>query len=463
MKITQDEVVDNQTTLHIELEEEDLSPYLDRGYQRIANQIVIPGFRKGKAPRRVVESMIGRESLLNEVLDNMVFEVIGKVIEERELDSVGIPRIDDLDFDPVQFTAVVPLRPDIDLGEYESIRVEYEEAEVTDEQVSERIQAIRESLGTWETAERPAQFGDMVVMTMSSDVEGENRWNGEDTSFYMAEDGGYPLPGFSAKLVDLEIGQPTEFSLEIPEDFSDASLVGKEASFNVTVTEVRERVLPELNDEFAQGLPDGFADLDALTTIVRESMTSEAEMQTQMEYRDSVIGALLESATFTVPPVILETEVERIQDTQRQSLENANIQVVDYLAAIGMTEEEAEREAEEQAERRVRRTLVINKLADLEDVEVTDPEIDEEFNQLYAGQRMRRQERRDIRNSIANRMRYDKTIDALISIARGERACAELAESDGDDTQNEESEVTDSGCASGTRTEGDQQEDDSQA
>ena len=128
MKITQDEVVDNQTTLHIELEDEDLSPYLDRGYQRIANQIVIPGFRKGKAPRRVVEGMVGRESLLNEVLDSMVFESIGKAIEERELDSVGIPRVDDLDLDPVQFTAIVPLRPDIDLGAYTDIRVDYEDA-----------------------------------------------------------------------------------------------------------------------------------------------------------------------------------------------------------------------------------------------------------------------------------------------------------------------------------------------
>ena len=445
MKITQDEVVDNQTTLHIELEDEDLSPYLDRGYQRIANQIVIPGFRKGKAPRRVVESMVGRESLLNEVLDSMVFEVIGKAIEERELDSVGIPKVDDLDLDPVQFTAVVPLRPDIDLGDYESIRVEYDDSEVTDEQVSERIQSIRESLGTWETAERPAQFGDMAVINMSSDVEGENRWNGEETSFYMAEDGRYPVPGFSAKLVDLEIGQPAEFSLEIPEDFTDASLVGKEASFNVTVTEVRERVLPELNDEFAQGLPDGFADLDALMSTVKEAMASEAEMQTRMEYRDSVIEALLESATFTIPPVVIETEVERIQDTQRRSLENANIQVADYLAAVGMTEEQAEQEAEEQAEQRVRRSLVINKLADLQEVEVSDPEIDEQFNQLYAGQRMRRQERRDLRNSLSDRIRYDKTIDALVSIAKGER--------DGDDTQNEESEVPDS--------EGDQQEDDS--
>ena len=447
MKITQDEVVDNQTTFHIELEDEDLDPYLDRGYQRIASQIVIPGFRKGKAPRRVVESMVGRESLLHEVLDNMVFEVIGKVIEERELDSVGIPKVDDLDLDPVQFTAIVPLRPDIDLGDYESIRVEYEEPGVTDEQVSERIQAIRESLGTWETVERPAQFGDMAVITMSSEVDGESRWQGEDMSFYMAEDGGYPLPGFSANLVDLELGQPTEFSLEIPDDFSDASVVGKEASFNVTVTEVRERVLPELNDEFAQGLPDGYADLDELETTVRESMTYEDEIQTRMEYRDSVVEALLESATFTIPPVVLETEAERIQDSQRRSLENANIQLADYLAAIGMTEEEAEQEAEEQAEQRVRRTLVINKLADIEEVEVTDPEIDEEFNQLYAGQRMRRQERREVRNSLSDRIRYDKAIDALVSIARGER--------DSDDTQNEESEVPDS--------EGDQQEDDSQA
>ena len=448
MKITQDDVVDNQTALHIELEEEDLGPYLDRGYQRISNQIVIPGFRKGKAPRRVVESMVGRESLLNEVLDSMVFESVGKAIEEQELDSVGIPKIDDVDLDPVQFTAVVPLRPEIDLGAYEDIRVEFEESEVTDEQIDERLQAIRESLGTWETVERPAQFGDMAVINMTSEVEGESRWEGEESSFYMAEDGRYPVPGFSAELVDLEIGQPTEFTLEVPEDFTDASLVGKEASFNVTVTEVRERVLPELTDEFAQGLPDGFADLEALTTAVREGMASESEMQTQMEYRDSVIDTLLESASFTIPPVVIETEIERIQDSQRRSLENANIQVSDYLAAIGMTEEQAEQEAEEQAEQRVRRSLVINKLADLEEVEVTDPEIDEQFNQLYAGQRMRRQERRDMRNSLSDRIRYDKAIDAMVSIAKGER--------DGDATpeeQNEESEVPDS--------EGDQQEDDS--
>jgi trigger factor len=176
-------------------------------------------------------------------------------------------------------------------------------------------------------------------------------------------------------------------------------------------------------------------------------MASEAEMQTRMEYRDSVIEALLESASFTIPPVVLETEVERIQDSQRRSLESANIQVADYLAAVGMTEEQAEQEAEEQAEQRVRRSLVINKLADLEEVEVTDPEIDEQFNQLYAGQRMRRQERRDLRSSLSDRIRYDKTIDALVSIARGER--------ESDDAQNEESEVTDS--------EGDQQDDDSQA
>ena len=450
MKITQDEVVDNQTTLHIELEDEDLDPYLDRGYQRIANQIAIPGFRKGKAPRRVVESMVGRESLLNEVLDSMVFESVGKAIEEQDLDSVGIPKIDDLDLDPVQFTAVVPLRPEIDLGAYEEIRVEYEEPEVTDEQIDERLQAIRESLGTWETVERAPQFGDMAVINMTSEVDGESRWQGEESSFYMAEDGRYPVPGFAAELVDLEVDQPKEFTLEIPEDFTDASVVGKEASFNVTVTEVRERVLPELNDEFAQGLPDGFDDLDALTTAVREGMVSETEMQHQMEYRDSVIDALLESASFTIPPVVIETEIERIQDNQRRSLENANIQVADYLAAVGMTEDEAEQEAEDQAEQRVRRTMVINRLADLEEVEVTDPEIDEQFNQLYAGQRMRRQERRDLRNSLSDRIRYDKAVEAMVSIAKGER--------DGDDTdtqdvQNEESEVPDS--------EGDQQEDDS--
>ena len=447
MKITQDEVVDNQTTLHIELEDDDLGPYLDRGYQSISQQIVIPGFRKGKAPRRVVEGFVGRESLLNEVLDTMIFEVVGKAIEEQELDSVGLPRIDELELEPVNFRAVVPLRPDIDLGDYESIRVDFEEPEVTDEQVTARIDAIRQSLGTWEPVDRPAQFEDLTVIDLRSDVDGQNPWTADDQTFFLAEEGRFPLPGFSAQLVDLEIGLPKEFTLEVPEDFQDDSLAGKQASFTVTVKEVSERVLPELNDEFAQGLPDGYEDLNALTTAVREALAADAEAQGESEYRNNVLETLIEATSMTIPPVVLETETERIQEDQLRYLANANIRLDDFLTSIGKTEEENEKESEEQAEQRIRRNLVIARLADVEGIEATEQEIDERYNQMYAGQRMRRQERRSRRDSLAEMIKFEKTLDALVSIAKGERDNADAAPTT-------DTDVSDS--------EGDQEEDDSQ-
>ena len=420
MKITQDEVVDNQTTLRIELEDDDLIPYLDRGYRRIAHQVSVPGFRQGKAPRSIVEGMIGRETILNEILDAMVSETIVKAVDELGLDSMGMPRVDGLEFDPVQFTAIVPLSPQIDLGDYRSIRIEYDEPEVSDEEVNQRIDAIRESLGEWSVVDRPPQFGDLTNIDMSSDVDGQSPWSAEDDTFYVAEDGGYPIPGFSQHLVSAELGEPVEFTLQIPEDHNDVSLAGKEASFSVTVNEVRERTLPELTDEWAQSLPDGFEGVDALVSAVKEAIVSQTMMDFENGYRNDALQALVDGADLIIAPVIVENEAERIRQEQDLALERSNINRSDYLAAIGMTEEEAVRESLEEAEQRVRRNVVVNNLADLEDIEATDQELDERFNEMYAGRRMRRQQRRALRQELAAGIRIEKALDLLISIAKGE-------------------------------------------
>ena len=395
MKITQDEVVDNQTTLHIELEDSDLDPYLDQGYRRISPKVSIPGFRRGKAPRRVIENYIGRDGLLNEVFDSMVFEVTDKAIKEQNLDAVGVPIIKDADMDPVQFSATIPLRPDIQLGDYRAIRIDYEEVVISEDDVSSRIDDIRQSLGTWEEVDREPRFGDLTSLDMHGVVDDEPVWSGEDITFYLDEEGSNPLPGFPAEIVGAEINQQIDFTLEVPDDFRDASIAGKEASFSVTVKTVQERILPELNDEFAQGLPDGFEDLDALRTQVEEALTADAKSKADSDYQDKVIQTLLDGTDIEVPPVLLEQEAKNIQgQTRNRFLGQANIIREDYLAAIGKTEEEVLEEAKEEADKRIRRSFVINKISDLEGVEVTTPEVDERFNQFYAGQRMRRRERR---------------------------------------------------------------------
>ena len=420
MKITQEEVVDNQTTLRIELEEADLNPYLDQGYRRLAPQISLPGFRKGKVPRHIVEGFMGRERLLNEVLDNMVYEVTSKAIEEQDIDAAGVPKIEDLDLDPVSFTAIVALKPEVQLGDYKSIRVPFEPDEVTDEAVTQRIDNIRESMGSWETVERPPQIGDLLNLDARGEIEGEEFWSREDGVLYLDDEGSVPVTGFPQAMVGIEPGQETEFTLLIPEDFRDASIAGKEASFTVTAKEVRERSLPELNDEFAQSLPDGYENLEALREEVRKGMTADADARLEQEYEARVIQSLIDEATITIPPVMLENEATRIQNTQDQILESANIRKDDYLRSTGKTEEEVQKEAEEEAEQRIRRTFALNKVSELEEVEVTDQEIDERFNEMYAGQRMRRRERRIRREPLDDMLKYEKTTALLVEIAKSE-------------------------------------------
>ena len=142
MKITQDDVVDRQTVLHIELEDDDMDPYMDRAYQRVVQRVNIPGFRKGKAPRRIIEQYFGRESMLNEVLDSMLPELTNQAINEKDLDAVGLPSIEMEELDPFQFSAIVPLRPEVDLGGYSEIRIEKEQPKIEDDAVDSRIEPV---------------------------------------------------------------------------------------------------------------------------------------------------------------------------------------------------------------------------------------------------------------------------------------------------------------------------------
>ena len=297
MNITQDEVVDSQTTLHIELEDADLDPYLDRAYRQVVGRMAVPGFRRGKAPRSVVESLMGRETLLNEVLEYMVSDVISRAVEEQELDTVGSPSIDDLDMDPVQFKATLPLRPDVQLGDYRSIRVDYSVDEVSENDIAERLDRLRESLGTWESVDRPPQFEDLTTISFKGIVDGEEVWNRENSTFYLHEEGGSPVPGFAANLVNAELGSELEFTVAVPDDFRNLSVAGKDALFSATVHDVKERALPELNDEFAQSLPDGFETLEDLRKAVADALERDSENSANAEY----ITRVMDSAARTDP------------------------------------------------------------------------------------------------------------------------------------------------------------------
>lgn len=428
MKITQDEVVDNQTTLHIELEDADLAPYLDRGYRRIADRVAIPGFRRGKAPRRVVEQALGREQLLSEVLDSMAYETADKAIAQRELDAAAPPKIEKLDMqdqDAILITATVPLKPEVTLGDYRATRIDFSVDEVTDEQVDDQIESIRQSMGNWEEVERPARFGDLLTIDMTGYVEGGEEgdsWGVGLQSMYLAEDGTRPLPGFSARLVGAEAGDVLEFTLIVPDNYPLPGSAGKPAHFTVNVYDVMERILPALDDDFARSLPDGFANVEALRVGVLEALINAADAQANSHYREQVISALVEGAEFILPPVMVEREADHIVSEQFGYLERNNIRKEDYLASVGRTEDDLREEAKTEARRRVSRSLALTHLAEIENVEPTEAQITERFNSIYAGARLRRRERGSRREGVQNMLRMEQAIELLASIAKGEGA-----------------------------------------
>ena len=420
MKIAQDDVVERQTTLHIELDNEDVEPYIDRAYKRVVQRVNIPGFRKGKAPRSIVEQMFGRESLINDVLDTMLPELTSKAINDQELDAVGLPSIELEELDPLQFSATVPLQPEVDLGNYQGIRIKKEVANLDEGAVDQRIEQLRLSVASWEPAERSVEMGDMVSAQIEGQIDGKTTFDEKDAVYLVNEEIARPFPGFSEKLVGLSVNEPAEFDLDIPEDFPDPNIAGKTSTFNVTISDVKSRILPELDDEFAKSIGDGYEDLDDLKSQISESLQSEADIEITRTYRDSLIEALVETATLEIPPLLLKHESEHMIQEQERMVGQANMVLDDYLQSIGKSREELEEESATEAETRLTRSFVLSKLAETEQIEVTDSDVEEKIKEMFANAEQEFPESsqsEEMKNYLRSNLRMERTMERLENIA----------------------------------------------
>ena len=452
MIITQEEVVNRQTVLHIELEDEDLDPYLDRGYQRMAQRTVIPGFRKGKAPRTIVERYLGRESLLNEVLDSMVPEVTSRAIDEQALDAVGLPKIDVLDTDPFTLKAIVPLKPEVDLGAYRGLRVPEVAVEFEDKHVELALDQIRQSMGSWEPVDRSVQMGDTVTLDALGKAGDRTLLDDRDAVVFLDEHNTRPTLDFAEKLIGATIGERREFTVTIPDDYEDPEVAGQEASFSVSVIEIKERELPEMDDEFAKSYGDGYESLQALREKVEADLRAEADRRAEQEYREAVVDALVEGASVELSPVMVEHEVEHMEEERQRVLSRVNVRTDDYLKSIGKTADEVRDEMEAAAAKRLARTFSLSTVTELEAVEASDDEVEERVRSLLedSGQESDEQQVTDeLRSSIRQMVLSEKTVDRLITIARVEATDEEAPATEQGEATGEEAPATEQGEATG--------------
>jgi len=430
LKITQDEAVDRQTTLHIELEDEDLAPYLDRAYRKLAQQLAIPGFRKGKAPRTIVESFVGRENLIQESLDDMLPVMTQRAIDEQGIEASGTPAVELIELDPVTVKATVPLVPEVDLGAYKDIRVDDIPAEITSDDVDVKLGELQDQASSWEPVEREVAAGDMTTMDVKGHVDEEYILNNDDAVYVVDLESTLPFEGFGEQLVGIEVGVEKEFTLKVPDDHADNRFAGQDVHMSVTVKDVKERLRPELDDEFAKSVGDGYETLVELRESTETDITTQAVEAQAGQYRESALDALVSGSTFDVPPMLIDHEVEHMVDRRDRFVERLEVSMEDYLRYTGKSDDEMKDEMREHAMERFTRSYALSNLAEAENIVIPDEDIDERIKELEAdreGQENTPEDQSNVdlsseaaRTSIKESLLVSKSLDRLVSIAKGD-------------------------------------------
>ncbi len=444
MRVTRDNSTPIEITLTVEFEPEDENPFLERSYRRTVSRINIPGFRRGKAPRHIVESMVGRATLLQEALDFMVPETLDKVLTDEDVSAFGEPNIEVTDLEPVSFTATVPLEPTIDLGDYLSIRVEHEPVEIGEEQVDDVISRIQEEQAVWEPVERAAAYGDRLNLDVNGEIDGELVVDDQDVEYVPNEDNVLPFPGFAPNLVGLSEDDESEFVITIPEDYPREQYAGKEVQFKVSVLSVKEKNVPELDDEFAKSVGDGFDDIEALRSNIRESLTNQAEATARNELEQKSLEALCDAAIVNASPILYERELEAMQADRERMLRQQGLDLPTYLRFMGKSNEEFLEEMRPSAERRLVGGLVMRKLAEVEEIEISDEDIQSETDRLFemsTGEEAEQESLDNLRQFLASQSTRDNIRSSLHSRRVLERL-TDITQGKLDETDEEPEEET---------------------
>jgi trigger factor len=426
VKVTKEKVENSQAFLTVEMEPAEMKESLEASYRRLAKKTDIPGFRRGKAPRSVLESYMGKESVLEEALKQLVPQAYEEAIKEQGIEPFAQPDVEVTQTDPIIFKAVVPLPPTVELGDYHSLQLTPDPVEITEENVNAVLEELRHQHATWEPVERPLAFGDLAVLDINSEIEEKPFIKKLGAQYQILRDSVSPAPGFAEQLEGMKKDEEKEFRLKLSEDYPQNELAGKEASFKVKIAEIKQENLPELGDELAQQVSSDLQTLDSLREEVSKSLKQRGEERARIDFEEKVINDVVEKSKVDFPPVLVEMEINRILNERARQLQLSGRGLEDYLKGINKTEKELREELRPVATKNVTGSLVLGKIAEEEKIEVADSEIDVEIDGMTKSVAdEKKDELRKLldtpqtRASIKQSLMIRKTIERLAGIAKG--------------------------------------------
>jgi len=423
MKVTRDKTENSQVFLTIEMEPAEVEAALRKSYSRLVKKANVPGFRKGKAPREILERYLGKDALFNDALEYLLPEAYEDAVKEQNIEVFAQPQIEIAQLDPVVFKATIPIKPTVELGDYHSIKVARQPVEISDDDVNQAIEHLRHNYATWEPVERAVDFNDLVVLDIESNIESTPFINQKGTQYQVIRDAPGPVPGFAEQLVGMKLDEEKEFKLKFPADYARSELAEKGPTFKVKIIEIKQELLPELNDEFARQVDSEVDTLSSLRQKIDASLRLRAEEAARIDYEEKVVGAVTDQAQLEYPPVLVEMEISRLLDEQLRRWQMSGQDIEHYLSRTGKTEEELREELRPLAVERVTRSLVLSKVAEEESTEVSESEIDAEIENLTKDETENKDKIKEVfntpqsRESIKRWLLTRNTVKRLVEIA----------------------------------------------
>ena len=425
MSVQVEKLEKNMAKLTVEVPAENVEKAIQGAYNKMKKSINIPGFRKGKAPRQLIEKMYGKEVFYNDAIDAMLPSAYSDAVEECGEEIVSHPQIDVVQIEsgkPFVFTATVAVKPAVELGEYKGIQVEKAPIEVKDEEIEAQITKEREANSRTVTVDdRAVAQGDIVTLDFEGFVDGVAFEGGKGENYDLTIGSNTFIPGFEDQLVGAEIGKELDVNVTFPEEYGAKELAGKAAVFKCKVNGIKVKELPAVDDEFAQEVSE-FDTLDEYKADIKAKLLKEKEDEAARAKEDAVIGKIIEGAKMEIPDAMVEYQTRQMLDEFAQRIQSQGISLDQYFQFTGLTYEHMMEQVKPQAERRIKSRLVLEAVAAAENIEATEEDFDAEVKRMAEGYKMEADKIKELmgeagKKQIMEDLAVRKAVDFVVSEA----------------------------------------------
>ena len=387
MKFKQSKEKNRQVNLDVDLDDKDLEPYYKIGYKKLVKKITIPGFRKGKAPYHIIESQYGKETIISEALDNILSDKTSEAIKESSLESYMPPKIELKNFNPIKFTIILPLQPQIALGEINKIKLEKMKDPDFEALIDEQINNLQKQFTNWIPSSEKAQSGELISINIKIEINGNSVLDQKNTDILLEEQNDEFAPGLIKNLIGLKEGDSKNLDLKISKNHPSSEMANKKANFNITVNSVKKSDSPKLDANFAKMVSNNeIKTMNTLRKKVKTSVEENHKQQSEYEYQNNAINELIKISNIELPPLMIEREIQNEIEQLENLAKRFKMTLEEYLTKNNQNLDETKKNIEIETLQKLNRTFTLLEICKQNNITATEQELSEAEKNLIAQQ-----------------------------------------------------------------------------